>query len=175
MELPMLLNSLLAATQQLHVVLTTLQTRDNGAALYVETGVGRHIRHASDHLQALLDSSQTHSIDYNFRTRDSDTEKSIESALALLARQRVQLTAMSAFDLHSGVKVISEISFSATLNGAFQSSLAREMLYLINHTIHHAAYIKLVLKNKGVTLPDEIGLAPCTLSHMKAQNTAHVA
>ncbi len=171
----MLLNSLIAATQQLVIVLKTLNLRDDGAMLYLESGVGRHIRHASDHLQALLDSASTRSIDYNFRTRDSDTEKRMESALALLLKQQTHLAAMGAVDLHTGVKVISEISFSTTLNGAFQSSLAREMLYLINHTIHHAAYIKLVLKNKGVELPEDIGLAPCTLSYMKAQATAHVA
>jgi hypothetical protein len=49
--------------------------------------------------------------------------------------------------------------------GAIASSLARELVYLIEHTIHHLAIIKIGL-NQGyphLVLPVNLGVAPSTL------------
>jgi hypothetical protein len=175
MELPMLLDSLHAAVAQLLTILKALQQHAQGESIYVQSGVGRHIRHASDHLQALLEAEQKKPIDYNYRTRGSDMESQIDSALAKINAQQKALDWLRHADTQAVITIQSEMSFACTLNGSFQSSLAREMLYLINHTIHHAAYIKLSLQKHQIVLPEDVGLAPCTLSHLKAQACAALA
>ena len=47
------------------------------------------------------------------------------------------------------------------------SNYARELLYLINHAIHHVAIIKLILEHNGVSVPSYIGLAPGTASYLR--------
>jgi hypothetical protein len=71
--------------------------------------------------------------------------------------------------------VLSEIDCDESISEKFYSNREREMLYLINHTIHHAAYIKLVAEKYGVKLPDEIGIAPCTASFFREERVREAA
>ena len=45
------------------------------------------------------------------------------------------------------------------------SNIGRELLYLINHSIHHMAYATLLARTHGIELPAGIGLAPGTASY----------
>ena len=171
----MLHSHLQAALDQMAVIAREFVPSTALAAKYAELGVGRHIRHVTDHIQALVDGAQTGTIDFNFRTRDSDTERSPQHALGLIEQQQRRLQQLSGRDIEQAVVVISEMSFDQSLSRGFQSTLAREVLYLINHTIHHAAYVKIMLQQHQVMLPAEIGLAPCTMSYERQKRAACVA
>ena len=69
------------------------------------------------------------------------------------------------------ISVISEIDVSDTQNETYASNIRRELLYLINHTLHHAAYIKLLAQQSGITLSSHIGVAPSTASHLRKLGT----
>jgi uncharacterized damage-inducible protein DinB len=43
-----------------------------------------------------------------------------------------------------------------------RSTLAREVLFVISHTVHHQALIAVLLAAAGRTVPDTFGLAPST-------------
>jgi hypothetical protein len=43
-----------------------------------------------------------------------------------------------------------------------QSALWREVMYVIHNNVHHLSYIKLLLEQKGIRLPDAIGQEPAT-------------
>jgi uncharacterized damage-inducible protein DinB len=45
---------------------------------------------------------------------------------------------------------------------AVRSTLARELLFVISHTIHHQALIAVLLSAAGRTVPEAFGLAPST-------------
>ena len=171
----MLLNTLHAALDQITYIaklfcVPNTDSQSTGLtiaeleALYVERGVGPHIRHVSDHIHAFLDGVANSEIDYNFRTRNSETERDAAHALQLVQSQQAKLLQVQESAIAHSVRVHSEIGFEQSQSGYFQSSIAREMLYLINHTIHHAAYVKLNLRHAGIALPAHIGLAPCTLT-----------
>ncbi|MBM4187475.1 MAG: hypothetical protein FJ206_09205 [Gemmatimonadetes bacterium] len=49
-----------------------------------------------------------------------------------------------------------------------RSTLGRELQFLVSHSVHHFALIKLLLANDGPVLPREFGVAPSTLSHQGA-------
>lgn len=70
--------------------------------------------------------------------------------------------------------ITSEIDCLTTLTQKFRSNVAREALYLINHTIHHAAYIRLLLKGCGIELASHIGIAPCTATFQRESQQATI-
>jgi len=47
------------------------------------------------------------------------------------------------------------------------SSLKREIAYALDHTIHHLAIVRIVLKNEGVYVDPAMGVAPSTLRYRK--------
>jgi len=65
------------------------------------------------------------------------------------------------------LRVRSEICCDQEISLEFESNLARELLYLINHTIHHAAYMKLIAEKNGVDIEDTVGLAPSTSTFLR--------
>ena len=163
----MLHKTLHGALDQIGQVIETLARSQAHQTLYAELGVGRHVRHVADHLQAFVDGAIKHRVDFNFRTRESETERSTAAALLRIQTLQKQLDALRQLPLDHALVIVSEISFDASLSRTFQSTVAREILYLINHTIHHAAYIKLMLAPHQVELPAHIGLAPCTVNHVR--------
>jgi len=158
--------------EQLSQILETLNTVPKPLAdtVYVEANVGKHLRHNFDHLNALKTGLQTGTVDYNRRTRDSAVECD-----RLLAAQQLSVLQLwvDTDDLsNQTLSVISEISCHNMQSMEFTSNLHREILYMINHTIHHAAHIKLLLVQYGIKLPERIGLAPGTATHLRQVNAA---
>jgi len=70
------------------------------------------------------------------------------------------------------VVVISEIDCAQSIVQRFDSSVDREFLYLINHTLHHLAYVGLVLSHAGLALPPHVGVAPGTASFLRQEQVA---
>ncbi|AWB66116.1 hypothetical protein C2869_06530 [Saccharobesus litoralis] len=139
---------------------------------YAELSLGRHVRHISDHYLAFLSAcggtvfTSEPCIDYNTRHRDSPIETDIH-----LAREHIRALQRKLASIQISVKtkvtVMSEIDCSDMQTYAFSSSIERELLYLINHTIHHAAYMALLAKQKGIYFPENIGVAPSTLTYQR--------
>lgn len=130
-------------------------------------GIGKHVRHVLDHYRALLNGLNDAHVDYNQRSRNSDEEH-----CTLTAKQQIQhiidgLKTVSQMDQQ--ITVISEISLTGQASEQMNSYVNRELLYLINHSIHHMAYATLVARSQGVELPKHIGLAPSTASHERTQ------
>ena len=158
-----LINSLLQISDILEV--THKLPEDQATEFYVGTNAGKHVRHVLDHVLTFIPSIKTGTLDYNRRNRDSDVETNWQAAQTQL---KDILKTLKTLDINDkALEVISEIDTCSTENDTFTSNVPREVLYLINHTMHHAAYIKLLAKNCGVDLPDNIGIAPATASHIR--------
>ncbi|MEK6687797.1 MAG: hypothetical protein AABZ01_04975, partial [Gemmatimonadota bacterium] len=50
----------------------------------------------------------------------------------------------------------------------FQSSLGRELLFLLSHTVHHFAVIRLLLQRQGTDSDPRLGVAPSTEAYKAA-------
>jgi uncharacterized damage-inducible protein DinB len=163
----MLRNALLACVEQLEVILKTVKHLPDHQSedVYKDLGVGRHIRHVIDHFLALKLGLPEGVIDYNRRNRDSVIERDLHAAMDLIKTIKQWIMQIEIKDTNVGV--VSEVDCFKTVNCSFTSTLSRELLYLINHTIHHAAYIKLLMRTKEVELPDYIGIAPGTASFLR--------
>ncbi|MDO8273750.1 MAG: hypothetical protein Q7U82_17790 [Gammaproteobacteria bacterium] len=177
----MLNRSLLATLAQIGAILDVVSTLPAAqrSTVYVQSHVGVHVRHVIDHVQAFLAGLQTGEIDYNVRHRNSPSEVDPDFAAAQL------LAIMSACEALENLNcappeellVTSEIDCLTTHTEKFRSNAAREVLYLINHTIHHAAYVRLLLQGCGIELASHIGIAPCTATFQREsqQSTAELS
>jgi len=133
--------------------------------LYATSGIGVHVRHVADHFRAFQAGVTSGTVDYNVRRRECVLER--RSDLGLLEIESLITWLQTAAFTEAPVTVVSEISCLQTKTVQFQSNTNRELLYLINHTIHHAAYAALLARQHGVTPDLGIGSAPATASYLR--------
>ena len=153
--------------EQLQVILTELNRLPTqlGNEVYLDANVGRHLRHVLRNAEALKQALDTGLVEYDQLDRGNAVETD-----RLMAMQQLSLLRLwvQTEDLDNRrIAVASEIDCDNTQRMQFDSNLHREILYVINHTIHHAAHIKLALKQFGIALPDAIGIAPGTATHLR--------
>jgi len=133
--------------------------------LYATSGIGVHVRHLADHFRAFQAGVTSGTVDYNVRRRECALER--RSDLGLLEIEYLTTWLQTAAFDEVPVIVVSEISCLQTETVQFQSNTNRELLYLINHTIHHAAYAAVLARQHGVNPGLGIGYAPATASYLR--------
>jgi len=102
-------------------------------------------------------------VDYNLRTRNSTEETNVAAAKSNIDELIHWFNTPIA--LNQSIQVISEINLRESQSESMASNPERELLYLINHSIHHMAYASLLAASKGINVPRNIGLAPGTASY----------
>jgi uncharacterized damage-inducible protein DinB len=126
-------------------------------------GIGQHVRHVLDHYRAFVQGLDQQCVDYNLRTRNSAEEN--DPAIAALSIDELIQWMKNLETAPYKITVISEISLHEQQSEAITSNAERELLYLINHSIHHMAYASLLASSKNVFVPRDIGLAPGTATY----------
>jgi hypothetical protein len=129
--------------------------------------VGAQYRHVLEHYQCLLEGIPSGRVDYDARRRDETIERSRTRAREVT--EEIQL-ALAGLEAESGSRRLQVQMQCDAESGApvwAPSSLGRELQFLISHTIHHYALIKLLLAERGIPVNPELGIAPSTLSHAR--------
>ena len=167
MSRPAALDGNLLLLRQGIELLERLSDSDYRDAAVDRSSVGAQYRHILDHYRCLLDGAPEGRIDYDRRQRDPDLETDRPAAarathalvdrLLLLARSTPSLPLMVHQAAGSGVRA-----------EPHPSSLGRELLFLVSHTVHHYAIVKLLLAERGVECDPDLGVAPSTLAHRQA-------
>jgi hypothetical protein len=137
--------------------------------------VGAHFRHVLEHYQAFFNGLEEGRIDYDARPRDPRIEEDVEVAIAAAEEIAVRLDLMEEHRPRRGqvfINAASEAGLRDTHDWA-ASTVARELGFLLSHTIHHYALIRLIAADHGVRLEAEFGVAPSTLSHRERTRCAH--
>ena len=165
----MLLNATINSLLQVSDILDEVENlpTDKAERFYCGTNAGKHVRHILDHFLAFLSITDDGILNYNIRNRESALETDWNVAQTQL--NDIINSFKSENIEERKLRVISEIDVSDTLNQEFKSNSFREILYLINHTLHHTAYISLLAKNCDIALPEHIGIAPSTASHLRQE------
>jgi hypothetical protein len=120
--------------------------------------IGEHTRHIIEMYQSLLKNYDSKIVNYDKRERNisiqTDKVVAINAINAILENIELENTEMT---LQQG---IDEVTFQVKTN------YFRELLYNLEHSIHHQALIKVaVLKNKNITLCPEFGIAKSTIEY----------
>jgi hypothetical protein len=136
--------------------------------LAFNASIGGHYRHCLDHFTSLLRGFDNHEIDYDHRERDARIESQPEFALRVTQQMRVRLQQISLSALDSSVRARCEVSYAHGDSPVTGSTIGREMVYAIAHSIHHFALISVMARLMEVRLPENFGIAPSTVAHQKS-------
>lgn len=149
-----------ATVQQLKLVVVNLpgELYTNPSDLLGGATIGQHCRHVIELFTCLLEGYESGLINYDNRKRNKFIETNIE-----FAAQQLQLIEQSIEQENKALII------SYELNGTeihFESNYNREVMYNLEHTIHHEALMKVAIsEHSGYELPAEFGVAPSTLQY----------
>jgi hypothetical protein len=133
----------------------------------VSGSIGAHVRHAIDHVAALVDGRGPGIIDYDTRRRGTEIERDREGAVRELTRLSDTLRRWTPLDDRVATHVSADVDSSGA-RVVYASTVGRELVFVLSHTVHHQAIIALLLASAGVSTPERFGVAPSTPSIVPA-------
>lgn len=141
-------------------VISIIDALDN--PLFQKTGkdqssIGQHIRHIINFFESVNQGIEQNSINYDNRHRSVDIENNTNLAKQAMNNQTILLLQkIDEQDLSNTVEV-KENSHTA------ESTIARELISLQSHTIHHLAIIKPLIKSMNIVISESIGISASTI------------
>lgn len=126
----------------------------------VSGSIGAQVRHTLDHVSAFLAARAASPLSYDRRERGTAVEVDPSAALRQLLRLKAALQELGA-DADEPLEVASTVSRDSEPVVGW-STRARELAFVVSHTIHHQAIIALLLVLQGLQPPAGFGVAPST-------------
>lgn len=122
--------------------------------------IGGHTRHIIELFQCLDEQFEGGIINYDSRKRDYTIQSSIENAK--LAMERISRN----LEKENKNLLIQQVVGSELLT--VSSNYNRELIYNLEHCIHHQALIKVaLLQLDSITFNENFGVAPSTIEYRK--------
>lgn len=149
-------NQCLAVVQGLPATVYSYSGQDTSS-------IGIHTRHIIERILCVLEGVNCGTVNYDHRARNQELETCSASAVRVLGEIRSRLAALELDQAHKLQIVESVHQDRAAV--AVASTLERELMSLVSHTIHHLAIIALLARSRGVSVDADIGKAPSTLIH----------
>lgn len=128
--------------------------------------IGGHVRHCLDHVTLLLDGMESGIVDYDRRQRGTDVERNRHAAFDAISRLGQRLDSYVGRSLTRTLRVRAILDDSGPAIEAI-STLGRELMFVLSHTIHHNAMIAAAAKRLGGSVPQYFGYAPATVAYHK--------
>jgi len=152
-----------------------LYTKNNGP--YNKSGIGRHFRHIIEHYFSLIDSKYSGLIDYDARERNLRLENDREFMISSLREvvSSLQELSNSPEKLSQTVQIRSNEGVGEDNSPLSESTIRRELQFLISHTVHHYALIGLILETLGFKPDESFGVAPSTLKYEQQKQAVEKA
>lgn len=125
-----------------------------------DVSIGKHYRHIIEMFICLLEGYEKGLVNYDQRERNQLIETNIQLALQKLS-----------WLIDEVEKPNQQISLQQSLDDEIpfiKSNYYRELLYNLDHTIHHQALIKIgVAQYDNILLDEDFGVAPSTMNYRK--------
>ena len=135
-------------------------------------GVGSQLRHVIDYYACFLRDARGGRVDYDARERDPLLEQERARARERCLELGAELEALGLdlpdrpLETRMECEGLPEDQVVWSTSSAF-----RELQFLASHTVHHFALIALLLRQRGVDVPVEMGVAPSTLEYWKSSDS----
>jgi uncharacterized damage-inducible protein DinB len=135
------------------------------------SSIGQHVRHTLEFFKCLFDGAQLGEINYDQRKRDIFLESNTLQAKALLDELSVQLSQQS---MDKQLVLIQCYGEAEVEENKVDSTVLRELIYNIEHAVHHLALIRIGLKEvkPDLVLDPSFGVANSTVRHQRSQATS---
>jgi hypothetical protein len=131
--------------------------------ILMDHSIGKHYRHIIEFFGVMLAGAQEGVINYDSRNHDPALEQDRNKCIEKLAeiRQNIDLEPAGGLNLRGSYAAASEKNFS------LPTSFERELVYNIEHAIHHLAIIRIALQHefKHIQVGHAFGYAYSTLKH----------
>lgn len=141
--------------------------------VFFSTFIGPHIRHVIEHYAAFLDAASSGAIvTYDKRERNLAISEHPQVAIERIdwvIRELMKLKTPR-YSGDATVAVEFQITANPESGERMGSTFAREIHFLMHHTIHHCAMIRLHCQHRGIPTSDEFGKAPATIGYEKLQS-----
>lgn len=126
--------------------------------------VGQHLRHVIELFQELLNGYACGTIDYENRERSMIIENDPSEAFFRMDDiiRRLEMP-------DKELLLRSDYSIDEPDPVGVKTNFHREIIYNLEHTIHHMALMRIAIeKEYGMTMPETFGLAPSTIKYRQA-------
>ena len=135
-----------------------------------QSSIGQHVRHVLEFYICLSQGIGSGVVDYDSRSRNLSIENDPNYANIILD----ELNNIFCKGKLEDTSLTNVIEFNG-LSIASNSSVSRELVYLIEHSIHHFAIIGIALRNNfdHVNIPQNFGIAHSTTNHKQIVETEH--
>lgn len=163
-------NPYIDVLKQLAQLLTQLDNTQYATPLSILNGssIGQHTRHVIEFYRCLLQGFSKGIVDYDARERDLTLETDLIFVLENIATIRHQIEESSSTTLRFSLAV----KYNEYAPSLVETNFTRELVYLVEHSIHHYALIKIGLQENfpSVVIPNNFGIAYSTVRHQATQN-----
>jgi hypothetical protein len=123
--------------------------------------IGGHVRHCLDHVKALLSATRSRLCAYDRRERGTDVERCRLSALKELEDLEAEVATLAHDVLDISIAVETQTNAQGTMV-VTRSTVAREIVFVSSHIIHHNALVAHLLALHGTHMGARFGVAPAT-------------
>lgn len=127
----------------------------------MDNSIGKHVRHILDLMDCLCLSIESGEIDYDARKRDELIENSPIETLLKINELKTKLNFLNPASI---IRLKQKIS---ALEIELDSRTEREILYNIEHSVHHLAIIRIGITHHfpEIIFPDNFGIAYSTVQY----------
>ncbi len=125
--------------------------------------VGQHLRHIIEFYMELNKGYETGTVNYDLRQRDHRIETERSFAIEKINELRMRLNKPD-----RALRLSATLSADKKLLAAFSTNYYRELLYNLEHTVHHMALIRIGIQEvTSIKLSPQFGVAESTLAARK--------
>jgi len=135
----------------------------NKSSLLSGASIGQHVRHIIELFQELHKGYETGAVNYEKRQRNYNIEQNKDIAI-----QAMHLIIDEMGKGNKDLQLISEYDGEEDSNVAVATNYFREIIYNIEHTVHHMALIRVGLQEVShIVLPATFGVAASTTKYRR--------
>lgn len=132
----------------------------------LDSSIGGHCRHIIDHYRQFFDAfNHPRLVNYDARLRDPELENDVGKAVAAIEGIIATLRENQMMDPGTECSVCSGQTDPPV--ESVPSSVGRELLFTLSHSIHHYAIIAVICRTVAIPVSNDFGVAPSTLEHRR--------
>jgi hypothetical protein len=134
--------------------------------ILMNASIGGHVRHCIEFFQC-LEKAVVHNenVSYDERKRDPRLHSDVKYTCDII---RHYIDSLDNWSMNQHLTLQVSYPYSGVKNTLLETHLNRELVYLIEHLVHHMALIRVGIHHKyqDVVLPKSFGIAQSTLKHI---------
>ena len=154
---------------QLTELVQSIQPKEYSQSLDILNGstVGQHVRHIAEFYMELDNGYGACEVCYDNRKRKLE----LETDTTAVINQLQQVTeCIKHYEMDRELTIKTNHNVNSETQAISKSSTSRELVYALDHTIHHLAIIKIAIQVEfpHIQLSKNIGVAPSTVRNTQA-------